>query len=277
MKKLFSFLLSLPLLTAAVEIPRSISVKCGDITLRLDGAKRWNINSIKLGNEQLAIDHPGAHYGMTYMPEGVKGFIGSGHTETGRVEKVRSIKFYIDGQTALAAPEMSAKSSFSMIKISEIGDFEVTYSLKLSKDTLFERTTLRSLKELSVANVYCFMHPWSPTFTRFYGIAPDGNDVDIKLYSNEKFPTSAFLPKIAMLNPETGNAIATIITPEWHNSSRMKRLMWDRKVYHKDYFVPFSNITLPADHTAEYSAKTVFFKSSPENFISDARKIFLLH
>ncbi|MBE6358423.1 MAG: hypothetical protein E7057_04155 [Lentisphaerae bacterium] len=277
MKKFFLGLLALPLLIAAQEIPSSITVTCGKTVLRLDAAKRWNINSIQVDGEQLAIDHPGAHYGMTYMPAGAKGFIGSGHTETGKVETVKNIRFFIDGKTAVPQVQMSAKNSFYMEKVSEIGDFEVTYSFNLTGGILFERTMLKTLRPASVTNVYCFMHPWSTVFTRLYGITPDGDSVDIGLSSDGKFPTSGYLPKIAMLNPATETAIATIITPVRHNGSRMKRLMWDRKVYHKDYFVPFSETVLPADYTAEFTAKTVFFKASPAHFVPEAQRIFLLH
>ena len=186
MKKFFPGLLALPLLIAAQEIPSSITVTCGKTVLRLDAAKRWNINSIQVDGEQLAIDHPGAHYGMTYMPAGAKGFIGSGHTETGKVETVKNIRFFIDGKTAVPQVQMSAKNSFYMEKVSEIGDFEVTYSFNLTGGILFERTMLKTTLGVSGSNLWLL--------SEYMGFDPDvstqSEDSTLRRVDMNSYPTS---------------------------------------------------------------------------------------
>ena len=276
MKKwsLLSVLLFAVAVSAAVDLPKSIAIKVGDVDLRLDAAKRWCINSIKVKGNVFGIDNPGSHYGMVYFGQGAKGFIGSGHTETGAGEVVESVTFIIDGKECPPAEKMTAAKEFVMSKVSTIGDLSVTYTFSLKDRTLFERTSITAKKDVPVKVAYCFMHPWSPKFTTFCGLRPSGEMFSLTLVSNEKFPSQGFLPKIAMFNPETGDALATAVTVEY-GFDKLSRLMWDRKIYHKDYIVVAGNQVIPAGRKGEISAKTVFFRSTAEKFTADAEKCFM--
>lgn len=267
-------LLTAMVMTAA-EFPQSIAIKCGNVDLRLDGAKRWNINSVKINGEVFGIDNPGSHYGMTYMPLNAGGFVGSGHTETGEAEIVKSMTFTVDGKIVPVTNKIAAKKSFHMEKISIIKDFDVIYSFSLENNILFERIRITAKNDIKTQVVYCFMHPWSPKFTEFYVLMPNGSTRTATLVSNEKFPISQFHPKMALFNPSTGSAIATTITRERGTSG--SRLMWDRKIYHKDYMVLAGRSTIAAGHVMELSAKTVFFKTTADKFTADADKNFMLY
>ena len=281
MKKIFVFVF-VSMLTAVMaadvaSVPASITVSCGDVTLRLDKAKRWNINSVKLKNEQLGLDTPGAHYGMTHMVRGSKGFIGSGHIETGIVEEVKSIRFFVDSTETEPAGNMRAKQNFYMEKVSVIGNFEATYSFSLENNIIVENIKLVCLDKVQLGIVYCFMHPWVTAFKKYYGISPDGEKVSFDMVPDGTFPNQKFMPKIAMLNPVTGTALATEITFVRGKPASAKRLMWTRPVYNKDYIVAAASTSLAKDSIIEITAKTVFFKSTPDTFAADAEKTFMIN
>ena len=90
MKNGFCLFLFLCTAFCFAEIPQSIMMESGNIRVRLDAKKRWNINRIEYCNELLGKDSPGAHYGMTCRPRHLKYAVGSGHEETGFGEKVNS-------------------------------------------------------------------------------------------------------------------------------------------------------------------------------------------
>lgn len=55
----------------------------------------------------------------------------------------------------------------------------------------------------------------------------------------------------------------------------MKRLIWDRPQYRKDYLCDFSSAVLPAGHMIVYESKTAFFSQADKSkWISDAEKLF---
>jgi hypothetical protein len=85
------------------------------------------------------------------------------------------------------------------------------------------------------------------------------------------------MPKIAMLNPITGTALATEITFVRGKPASAKRLMWTRPVYNKDYIVAAANTSLAKGSIIEITAKTVFFKSTPDTFAADAEKTFMIN
>jgi len=260
----------------AAELPKFIEVSCGKVKIKLDHRKFWNINRVEYEGEMFGVDNTGSHYGFVHCIKGIKGFIGSGHKETGVAEKVDSIRFVIDGQACEAAPKMNAKKSFFMEKVSTIGTIKVTYSIALEDDTLFERTNLYFTKASDIQHVYCSMHPWSTEFTKYYGLRPDGTFLSIDLVANNKVPASEYMPKISLFNPKTGGALATALYFEHGKGKDACRMLWDRPYYRKDYIILENFNPVPAGHHAGMSVKTVFFRSTPENFTKDAEKTFLI-
>ena len=96
MKKTLFFLCFLAAIAAFADLPQSITLESGNVRIRLDGKKRWNVNKIEWKNRLFGIDTPGAHYGTAYQPQNSKFFIGSGHDESGVGEKLVSLKISAD-------------------------------------------------------------------------------------------------------------------------------------------------------------------------------------
>ena len=110
-------------------IPDSIWMKSGNVKIRLDSRKRWNINRIEWKGSLLCLDAPGAHYGMTYRPHGSPHFIGSGHTESGIGEKVLDIHFFVDGTEVTPGKELLSGKVIGMKKISQVYILVIAYCI----------------------------------------------------------------------------------------------------------------------------------------------------
>ena len=153
MKKTLFFLLVLAMISGSAEPPQSITLESGNVRIRLDAKKRWNINRIEWKNQLLGIDSPGAHYGIVYKPADGKYPIGTGHTESGIGEEVISLKIFADGKEV--TPEEKKTISGKMIrieKISRIADFSARSS------TILENDILRETAEVSAVNVQIKSH-----------------------------------------------------------------------------------------------------------------------
>lgn len=269
---LLLFLLPLSIFAAGMEgIPKSIFLSSGNIKLRLDAAKRWNINRIERDGELLSVDNPSAHYGMTYNPEGSNFFIGSGHTESGEGEVVESLKIWIDGKETAPAEKMSG-NVIAMEKVSKVRAFTVKYSLRLENNRLYERTEVTAQKDENVKMLYCFMHPWATRFTQCHGMHADGRKVDFQLTSSEKFPSNRFVPAMAFYDEKSGIIAATFLKLE-SGAANARRLVWDRRVYRKDYLNDYYHKPFPAGHTAIYSAVTGFSSAPASEWIAESEKL----
>ena len=114
---------------------KAIILKSGNILLRLDGSKFWNINRIQYDDNLLSVDNPSAHYGMTYNPAGSKFFIGSGHKESGEGEVVKSLIIKVDNKKIDISRQISGKK-ITVEKISQIKELLVKYSFVLEENIL---------------------------------------------------------------------------------------------------------------------------------------------
>ena len=135
---------------------------------------------------------------------------------------------------------------------------------------------MKFLKNIDIQHVYCFMHPWSTAFTKYYGLKPDGTFMEVDLVANNKVFNSQYMPKIALYNPKTGGALATALYFEHGKGKDARRMIWDRPYYRKDYVIWENFNPVAAGHESGLSVKTVFFRSKPENFKKDAEKTFLV-
>ena len=121
MKNLFScsLLFAAAILNAA--IPQSITLKSGEVSVRLDGKKRWNMNRIEYQGELLCVDYPHAHYGMVCRPDKWKNGVGSGHDETGFAEQLVSLKIFADGKEVLPQKDITVQGkNIRVEKVSKI-------------------------------------------------------------------------------------------------------------------------------------------------------------
>ena len=122
MKKLLSHLAAFALLPAFAELPQSITIESGNVRIRLDAKKRWNINRIEWKNTLCGVDTPGAHYGAVYRPVDSRFPIGTGHDESGVGEKLLSLKIFSDGREITPSGKIIRGKQIRIERISDIAD-----------------------------------------------------------------------------------------------------------------------------------------------------------
>lgn len=266
MKKVFvlCMLLIFSVVFAAMP-PQSVVMESGNLKVRLDGRKFWNINRIEWAGELVGVDQTGAHYGTAYQPEGSKFFIGSGHDESGESEKVTSIRFFIDDEheTDVKKTLISA-AVVGMEKESLIGDFKIKYKFFIDHNILHERIEITADKDVAVNYLYPLMHPWSTRFTEYLGLGENGEKLNIKFKSDNSFPNRRYFTCGAWYDEKNGYAVATLMSAESGEKS-LRRFLWDRPNYRKDYLCDYSHAVFPSGHTAIYTSHTAFFRQEDKS------------
>ena len=264
MKKIFSVLTTaLALMLSAVELPQSVTVKAGNVTIRLDAAKRCFMNRIEYKGRLFGLDNRGAHYGSVFSVKGESGMAGSGHTEAGYGEEVHFLTMMLDGRTIDCSQEINLTGKyFYLHKVSKIGHFTLDYVLQIANDVIDERSTITSDADVQLNCLYNFMHPWHLRFTEYYAVMHDGKIRQAAFKTDGKFPIYSPAPSlIALYDPATGDGVVTTIQPGSGQRSPY-RYLWDTRYYRKGYFVDFSGKTFPAGHVAVYQARTTFFNEA---------------
>ncbi|MBR2723239.1 MAG: hypothetical protein IKB77_02810 [Lentisphaeria bacterium] len=261
MKKIFVLFM---LLTVAAVFgntpPQSVVMESGNLKVRLDGRKFWNINRIEWEGQLVGVDQTGAHYGVAYQPEGSKFFIGSGHDESGRSEKLNSIRFFIDDRQEMPVKSPIIRAAVvGMEKESQIADFKVRYRFFIDHNILHERVEISAGNDVKVNFLYPFMHPWSTRFTDYFGVGESGRTLNIKFKSDGSFPNRNYLDYGVWYDEKSGIGVASLITPESGEKS-LRRFLWDRPNYRKDYLCDYAHAVFPAGHTAIYISHTAFFR-----------------
>jgi hypothetical protein len=255
-------------LVCAADIPQSVMLEAGNVRVRLDGKKRWNINRIEYQNEQLGTDLPNAHYGMTCRPHDFKYAVGSGHEETGYGEEVVSVKFYADGAEVQPKQGVAVRGKkLQVVKVSNILSLKVKYTIRIENDIIYEHIEAVSDKDMKLHHLYFFMHPWSPRITTLNIHAAKDTIKSLTFKSDHKFVQRAFVETAAFYDANAGiGAITTYRNVK--GGKKMMRIIWDRPQYRKDYLCDYFMSDLPGGHVIAYEAETSFYRVNSNNIKS---------
>lgn len=259
---------------AAAILPQSVTLESGNLKVRLDSRKFCFMNRIEWNNKIFCVDNSGSHYGTVFNIVGAKGFVGSGHIETGHKEQVESLTIMVDGKPVdyLKADAFKGEK-IQVVKISQMRDFLVKYELTLADNQIAERSEITSNSDVELNKMYHFMHPWSTAFTDLFYRKANGGEETFEFRTDDKFPLREDAPTVAWYNRKTGDGVVTVVFPGEGQKNRI-RLVWDTKRYRKDYIVDFRNSTFPKGHKAVYAVKTAFFSQpDAEKWIADAKAI----
>lgn len=275
MKKIILFTYLLAAVTSFAAFPDSITLESGNVRIRLDGRKRWNMNRIEYMGELLCVDNSHSHYGAVCRPVDFKFGVGSGHDESGFVEKVDSIKIFADGKEI--KPQRNIPVSGKKIEVekrSKLLSINIKYRIVLENDLIREFAEAAAEKDMKLHHFYFFMHPWSPRFTNAYLKFNDLSSLHITFKSDHSFPNRKFAPCCAWYDKKSGFGAATMFAPV-NGSKKPMRFLWDRSQYRKDYFCDYFMEKLPAGRLISYRSTTAFFyQKDNQKWISDAEKVF---
>ena len=274
MKKTLFLLFALAMLSGLAEPPQSITLESGQVRIRLDGKKRWNVNRIEWKNELLGVDFAGAHYGVVYRPVTSKHPIGTGHDESGTGEKLLSLKIYADRNEVIPAEVKVIEGKVIRVeRTSRIADLATKTSLVIENDIIRETAEISAEKDLKLDHLYVFMHPWATRFDRFHAVRSNGEKIDVSFKSDNSFPNRKFVPSAAWYETKTGLGAVTFIRNIKGKKSPM-RYLWDRKIYRKDYLCDYYHSVFPAETVVVYEAVTGFFRQPDTGkWIADAEAL----
>ena len=271
MKKTLFLLFAFAMVSVFADIPQSIMLESGNVRIRLDGKKRWNVNRIEWKKQLMGVDFAGAHYGVVYRPVTSKHPIGTGHDESGIGEKLLSLKIYADHSEVV--PENGKIIKGNVIRVertSQIADIATKTCLIIENDMIRETAEVTAEKDLKLDHIYIFMHPWSNRFDKFHAIRANGDKIDVSFKSDNSFPNRKFVPSAAWYDTKTGFGAVTFIRNIEGKKSPM-RYLWDRRIYRKDYLCDYYHSTFPAGKKVVYEAVTGFFRQQEnDKWITDA-------
>ncbi|MBR4664301.1 MAG: hypothetical protein IKO93_10545 [Lentisphaeria bacterium] len=275
MKKFFIAVLFFMVCVLFADIPQSITLESGNIRIRLDGRKCWNMNRIEWNNHLLGVDEKGAHYGIAYQPQDSRFFIGSGHGESGETEKLISLEIFADGEKNVPAENVIVKGSkIRTDKVSAITDLLVKTRIVIENDVIFETAEISAVKPVKINYLYFFMHPWTTRFDKFHAVFANGKKLDVTFRSDNRFPNRIFVPSAAWYDTRSGFGAATVIR-NLKGKKAPRRFLWDRTNYRKDYLCDFAHSILEPGTVVVYECRTGFSKQ-PDNskWTADAEKLF---
>lgn len=248
--------------TIADELPASITVHSDKISVRLDKAKRWHMNRIEYNRILMGVDNAGSHYGSVFFYAGEKGFVGSGHVETGYAEEVKEFEIVCDNRNIPIADMAKpiAGKNIKIMKVSELRDFKLYYTLIIADNTMEEIVRVTAGKDVRLQCSYHFMHPWSTRFDEVMGVTREDQEYVRKFTGSGKFIIRENIPAAVFYDRDSGYGVVTVHLPG-KNQHNPNRYIWDRNIYRKDYFVDYSNQVFFAETESVYHAKTLFFKN----------------
>jgi hypothetical protein len=275
MKKIILITCLLAAVTSFAALPDSIILESGNVRVRLDSRKRWNMNRIEYKGELLCVDNSHSHYGAVCRPIDFKFGVGSGHDESGFAEQVDSLKIFADGQEI--KPQKNIPVTGKKIEVekhSKLLTISVKYRIVLENDLIFEFAEAVAEKDIKLHHFYFFMHPWSPRFTNAYLKYKDQTTLNITFKSNHSFPNRKFAPYCAWYDKKSGFGVATMFATV-KGGKKLQRFIWDRPQYRKDYLCDYFIAKLPAGYAIAYRSTTAFFcQKDNQKWISDANNVF---
>lgn len=275
MKKFFITVLFFTVCGLFADIPQSITLESGNIRIRLDGRKFWNMNRIEWKNHLLGVDQKGAHYGIACQPQGERFFIGSGHDESGKTEKLISLEIFADGEKVTPVDNAVIKGREIQInKVSGITNLLVKTVTVIHGDVIYETAEVSALKPVKINYLYFFMHPWTTRFDKFHAVFANGKKLDVTFKSDNRFPNRNFVPSAAWYDTESGLGAATVLN-NIRGKKAPRRFLWDRTNYRKDYLCDFAHSTMEPGTVVIYESKTGFFQQpDPAKWIAEAEVFF---
>lgn len=260
MKPVLSLFCLLCAFFCVADIPQSVMLESGNIRVRLDGKKRWNLNRVEYNGELLGKDSPYAHYGMTCRPSDFKYTVGSGHEESGFGETVVSIKFYADDKEVFPESGVPIRGKkIKVEKVSKILSLDVKYNIHLENDIIYEQIEAVSGKDMKLHHLYFFMHPWDPRFSELHIHHPNSTIRKIPFKSDHKFVNRKFVTTAAFYDKKSGIGVVTTYR-NLKGGNNMMRFIWDRPQYRKDYLCDYFKSDLPRGQVISYEAETSFYR-----------------
>lgn len=255
------------------ELP-SIEIKCGEVGLLLRRHSQWTPGRIDFRDHPMTTEK--SAYGTVFLfPE--VGFIGTNHLEN-EPENLRSLSFFLDGTRVEPRSELKGRS-FRFERNSKIRDFDLSNTIEIRNDRLYETSTVTTERSVPLKLVYHFMHAWRPSVSGWLA-GREANPEELlagELHDGEKMARQFFINEevdwIAIYEPESGQfAVSKLL--EKPGIVKASSKIWNVPgTYRKYYLTSFYNETVPAGFHGTWKMVTGFGAAAPGEWEAAARKM----
>ena len=269
MKKLLSFLLPVIVVAAVcgAELPKTFSIKCGDIETEFQERSFWNMQGVNFKGKVAA--SPKSWYGTVTAGQGGKlhGWIGSGHKENKIGEKNVKLSFKINGSEWTPTAGTHNVKSFELTKESDLGMMHLKYNLRISGNQIYEHVRTNMIQRRYIL-IYHFMYAWDTSFSEYAFKAADGTVKTGKFLGKK---ANIYIPmpeKFGVFSPENNIAAIAELKAISSIDAKAEIRLHDLPNFHKYYFVPTSRRTkrLEPGKFFEYSQTTSFYQCDAQIF-----------
>lgn len=238
----------------------SITVQCGDLTLKLRQSSQWTPARFDYLGKAMTTEH--SAYGTVFLFPNL-GWIGTNHLDT-EPEELTSLEFFLDGKKIESPSKELKGDSFRFVRESKIRDFTLHCEIELSNNRILETTRVQTEKAVPLSLVYHFMHAWVPTVDAFLAGTDDEPD---KVESGVLTDDEATVRSSVIQRPVDWMAVRDPVSQQFAVSRLLKApegaatfsKIWNVPgTYRKYYLVNFSKAEVPAYFDGTWQMVTSF-------------------
>lgn len=267
---LFTSLLAFGVVSRSAEIndAGNIILKSGPYQAGINPSLSYTVRSISF--ENVPIGMPTGFYGAVMAPQSGK-YIGSGHTEGGREQILKTV-FIADGKEVIPAPGSTIEgANISHYKISKLDNLYFQTEIIVSSDGIIEQKKFTALKDQPIHLLYIFLACWSQSTTSWLAETAAGKTVsgefDGKFEVANRWHLQEDVKWAANFDAAAGKGLVMYF-PEIIKGKGRKTAFWEvKKAYNKFYTM----LDAPASYPAGYKSPTYImaikgYSASPTNW-----------
>lgn len=242
--------------------PRSVTVECGELTVRLESRSFWTLYRVEFQGKLLGEDQYGSHYGNVFRFHKY-GFVGSGHVEN-EEEKLLELTPFVDGKLAGIPGERVKCERLKLVRKSLVRNLEVDSEIEIDGRSIVERTQVTARSEAKLDHAFFAMYPWVTAFSDYAILNPaatTGSFTDSK-----EFRVSAPARQVAIYSRSLECGVLTEVL-EAENLAPWREDYWDYPArYRKHYSRVLIGRTLREGERAAMTLRITPFAANETNW-----------
>ncbi len=234
------------------------TLKCAPYQVTISKECKYTITSIKY-KEYFIVPKTGYNGSVVLFKEpGSKLKIcGVGHVNGGE-EQILSFSLKADGK--VIQPEegqiLTAKS-FELAKVSMLANIRLSSRITISEKGIYDSRGIRSEAEQKLLFFYLYMYCLSPDTQEWTALLTNGTTMGGVFEGKNAFKLNRDVQWLAQFDPISGTGVLLYFTTPVKGKNK-KNTFWDKKHYHKYYFILNTPPVLPKGYSIE--EKTLIFK-----------------
>jgi len=245
-----------------------LTVKTGDLTVKLESSAAWTIRSVDLLGDALVI--PAGGQGAVLVPAGGQ-WIGSVMGD-GKTEPVTAFSVTADGQELeLALPQTVTAEKVVLRKTSTLGPFRHEAETTFEGELVLQRHAFAAQQDATLKTFYAFIYSFVPAATAWLAQPLNGTIERGAFAGDGSHKPGAQCVWLAQYDAATGKGALAYYQTPFSGSGAMTRF-WDTKGYHKLLSQP-ARRSVKKDDSMEYTLAMQFFAAPADAWEQRAQEI----